>query len=112
MSKKPQVNLETRYEVIGKDIGELVQRKQKAYGNSFGKAHRIILELYPDGVPPEAYEDLLTITRILDKLFRIATNNDPDGESPYRDIAGYAILALGRETSGVNADRSSGKETF
>jgi hypothetical protein len=29
---------------------------------------------------------------VIDKLFRLATNNDKFGESPARDIAGYSIL--------------------
>ena len=31
---------------------------------------------------------------MIDKLFRIATRKDAFGESPYRDIAGYALLGL------------------
>jgi hypothetical protein len=34
---------------------------------------------------------------MLDKLSRIARDNDPLGESPYMDIAGYSILALARD---------------
>jgi hypothetical protein len=30
---------------------------------------------------------------MLDKISRIAQNKDPYGESPYLDLAGYAILA-------------------
>jgi len=37
------------------------------------------------------------IVRMLDKLSRIARDNDPMGESPYMDIAGYSILALARD---------------
>ena len=54
----------------------------------------IIKILFPQGVKPENYRDLLTITRIIDKLFRIATRKNAFGESPYRDIAGYALLGL------------------
>jgi hypothetical protein len=34
---------------------------------------------------------------MLDKVARIARDNDPLGESPYMDIAGYAILSLARD---------------
>ncbi|MBW2598588.1 MAG: hypothetical protein JRC60_00445 [Deltaproteobacteria bacterium] len=34
----------------------------------------------------------MAVTRIIDKLFRIATDKDALGESPYHDIAGYGIL--------------------
>tara|TARA_Y100000310_G_scaffold248782_1_gene254729 strand:+ start:7574 stop:7858 length:285 start_codon:yes stop_codon:yes gene_type:complete len=84
------------YSKIGSDIGKLVQEKQKAYGDSFGRSGRVLKELYPNGIPPESYNEVLTITRILDKLFRIATQKDAFGENPYRDIAGYAILAVGK----------------
>jgi hypothetical protein len=76
------------------EIGSLVQEKQEAYGDSFSKSEEIIKILFPQGVKPQNYRDLLTITRIIDKLFRIATRKNAFGESPYRDIAGYALLGL------------------
>lgn len=76
------------------DLGKLVEEKQQAYGDSFTKSEEIIKILFPNGVKPENYRDLLTITRIIDKLFRIATRKNAFGESPYRDIAGYALLGL------------------
>jgi hypothetical protein len=82
------------YVGIAKDIGALVKEKQEAYGDSFSKSEEIIKVLFPDGVKPENYRDLLTITRIIDKMFRIATRKNAFGESPYRDIAGYALLGI------------------
>ena len=82
------------YVRIATDLGKLVKEKQEAYGDSFSKSEEIIKILYPAGVKPENYRDLLTITRIIDKLFRIATRKNAFGESPYRDIAGYALLGL------------------
>ena len=79
---------------IAKDIGSLVQEKQEAYGDSFSKSEKIINILYPNGVKPENYRDLLTVTRIIDKLFRIATRKNGFGESAYRDIAGYALFGI------------------
>lgn len=84
------------YTKIGQEIGELVKTKQAAYGDSFGNSGKIMLTLYPNGIGPEQVDDALTIVRIVDKLFRIATKKDALGESPYRDIAGYALLAVGR----------------
>ena len=86
------------YETLGREIGTLVASKQKAYGDSFGKSGSIMRTLYPDGIPPEKMDDALTIVRIVDKLFRIATDRDALGESPWRDIAGYAILSTARVT--------------
>lgn len=80
------------YERIGQAIGEMVDEKQRAYGRSFDKSGRLLRLLYPYGVKPEQYDDLLAMVRIIDKMFRIATNKNALGEDPWRDIAGYALL--------------------
>ena len=80
------------YSQRGKEIGELVERKNKAYGDSFAKSGDILRILYPNGIKPDQYDDVLAITRIIDKLFRIATDRDGLDESPWEDIAGYSIL--------------------
>ncbi len=77
---------------MGKALGEITQLKNEAYGDSFKKAGDVFRILYPDGILPEQYDDMLAQARILDKQFRIATRKDAFGESPYRDIAGYGIL--------------------
>jgi hypothetical protein len=84
------------YTEIGTQIGALVERKQVAYGDSFGKSGAVMRLLYPDGIPPEKMDDALTVVRVIDKLFRIATARDAFGESPWRDIAGYAVLSARR----------------
>jgi len=84
------------YQKLGNEIGKLVQEKQAAYGDSFGKAGNILHQLYPDGIRPDQYDDALCVVRIIDKLFRIATKKDAFGESPYRDIAGYGLLGSAR----------------
>lgn len=85
-----------RYEALGSAVGRLVETKQAAYGDSFGKSGAVMRILYPNGIPPEAMDDALTVVRVLDKLFRIATDRDALGETPWRDIAGYALLATAR----------------
>jgi hypothetical protein len=89
LPKLPQPN----YEALGKEIGSLVSTKQKAYGDAFGKAGEVLRVLYPNGIAQEQYEDLLAVVRVIDKLFRIATDRDALGESPWKDIAGYALLS-------------------
>ena len=84
------------YEELGAEIGALVAEKQAAYGDSFTKSEAVLRVLYPDGVPPEKLGDALTVVRVIDKLFRIATDRDALGESPWRDIAGYALLSVAR----------------
>jgi hypothetical protein len=83
---------------IGSEIGSLVDEKNTAYGSSFSRSEEILKVLFPDGVKPEQYTDLLAITRVLDKLFRIANKKDAFGESPWRDIAGYAILGIANDS--------------
>lgn len=81
-----------KYQTIGESIGKLVDEKNQAYGDSFNKAGDFLKILYPNGVSPEQYSDMLAIVRIFDKLMRIATDKDALGENPFRDIGGYAIL--------------------
>jgi ribosome biogenesis protein Nip4 len=88
-----------KFEKIGTEIGQLVEQKNAAYGSSFKKSEEILKVLYPNGIQPDQYKDMLAITRILDKLFRIATRKDAFGESPFKDIAGYGILGVSNDES-------------
>ena len=83
-----------KFEKIAIEIGKLVEEKNVAYGSSFLKSEKILKILYPNGIKPEQYKDMLAITRIIDKLFRIATQKDAFGENPFKDIAGYGILGV------------------
>ena len=87
----------SKYRQAAAEIGALVDEKQAAYGDSFGKAGDFLRLLYPDGIAPEQYGDLLTVVRVFDKLMRIATDRDALGENPWKDIAGYAVLECGRD---------------
>ena len=89
--------MKNKYETIGKEIGELVAQKNKAYGNSFSKSEKVLQALYPDGISPDQYKDMLSMVRVIDKMFRIATDKDAFGESPWRDICGYAILGISND---------------
>ena len=81
-----------KYEKIATSIGQLVDEKNKAYGDAFNKSADFLKILYPNGVDPEQYGDMLAIVRIFDKLMRIATDKEALGENPFKDIAGYGIL--------------------
>lgn len=82
------------FRTIAQEIGELVTAKNQAYGNSFAKSEEFMKLLYPNGVQPEQYVDMLLMVRIFDKLSRIATNKDAFGENPYRDLCGYGLLGI------------------
>lgn len=84
------------FERIGSEVGRLVEAKNKAYGDAFAKAGEVLRVLYPDGVKPEQYQDMLGVVRVIDKLFRIATDRDALGETPWKDIAGYGVLGVAR----------------
>lgn len=85
------------YQLIALEIANLVSQKNAAYGSSFSKCDNFLKLLYPNGVSPSQYKDMLTIVRIFDKLMRIANKKDAFGESPYGDIMGYALLMLREE---------------
>jgi len=74
------------------EIAVVVDRSNKAYGDSFRLSAEFLKILWPDGVPSESYADMLAIIRVFDKMKRIATMKDAFGESPARDIAGYGGL--------------------
>jgi len=82
---------------IGTAVGTLVKEKNAAYGDAFAQSGKILRVLYPDGIKPEQYEDMLGVCRVLDKLFRVATKKDAFGESPWNDVAGYGILGVARD---------------
>ncbi|HLJ87726.1 MAG TPA: hypothetical protein VKZ53_12950 [Candidatus Angelobacter sp.] len=82
---------------IARQIGEVVQQKNAAYGNSFGKTGDFLRLLYPNGISPDQYDHAFLLIRIFDKQVRIATSKDALGESPYLDIAGYGILGVAME---------------
>lgn len=81
------------YEKLAMEIASLLQVKNAAYGSAFEKTTEILKHLYPKGIPLDSYKDVHVIVRVLDKLSRIAQNNDPLGEDPWKDICGYSILA-------------------
>ena len=93
------------YVEIAKEIGELVQEKNKAYGDSFGQACRILEVLYPNGIQPDEYRDALAMTRVIDKLFRLANKKDAFGESPWRDICGYAVLGVANDEKDMQGEK-------
>ena len=84
------------YRAAGLEVGELVERKNASYGSSFDRAGEVLRVLYPDGVKPEQYADMLGVVRTIDKLFRIATAPGALGEEPWKDIAGYGLLGYVR----------------
>lgn len=86
------------YECTAIDIAKIVSTKQKQYGNSFNKAGEYLKLLYPEGVKPEQYTEMLALVRDFDKSMRIANGNQGN-EDAWSDKAGYALLAVVRNKS-------------
>ena len=87
-----EIELAGKYETIAIKIGQLVDEKNKAYGDAFNKSNEFLEILYPNGVQPEQYSDMLAIVRVFDKLMRIATDKEALGENPWSDVGEYGIL--------------------
>ena len=82
---------------LANSIGQLVESKNKAYGSAFDKSGDFIRVLYPEGIKPEQYKDMLCIVRVFDKLMRIATSYEGTEEKKvdaYSDLMGYGLLGL------------------
>ena len=85
--------MKTDYEAIAREIGELTQRKGRSYGDSAaGKCGAVLALLWPSGIPVERMDIVPVVSRIIDKLFRVANQPRAFGEDPFRDIAGYALV--------------------
>ena len=97
MTNKNKINDGKNFVEIGQKIGKLVQEKNAAYGDSFSDCGKFLTLLYPDGVHPEQYTDMLCIVRMFDKMKRIATDKDWGNEDPWNDLAGYSILGIEKE---------------
>ena len=89
-----------KFKALAERIGQLVDEKNQAYGNSFDDCGQFLKLLYPNGIPTDKFGDMLCIVRIFDKLKRIATKKDAFGESPYGDIVGYGLLGLEKDERG------------
>lgn len=85
-----------------KDLGTLLASKAEGYGPSWKTTAEVLAAFFPNGIPVNAYEDVLLLIRVLDKLARLANNlshnqGDPLGESPWKDLAGYGVIGVAKE---------------
>jgi len=101
VKKTKEEAIRDRFLDLGNGIGELLAEKRRAYGDNFERSVRFIADLYPKGVPPEAYPQLLPLIRMLDKISRVAqisqdrTGSFKEGlKDAWRDMAGYSVLVL------------------
>jgi hypothetical protein len=85
------------YHVHAKGVADTVAIKNAKYGDSFNQSGDFLRLLYPDGIRPLQYGDMLALIRIFDKAKRVATDKYALGENPFHDMAGYCLLALARQ---------------
>lgn len=86
-----------RFADLGMELGELCDKKNAAYGNSAEVAGAILKLLYPSGVQPHQYKEMLLVVRMLDKLCRIAQGAGGAralGEDAWRDLVGYSLIGV------------------
>ena len=99
------------FEADGARVGRLVEEKNTAYGDSVAKTGQMLGIMCPDGIPPDKMIAAGLVVRILDKLMRIMAGDwRAFGESPFDDIAGYALLGskLLRSSTGSADDDAAG----
>lgn len=82
---------------VGRQIGRIVEMKNSAYGDSFAKTTDALNLYFPEGILPDQYDLAAYIVRTSDKFFRLVADNDPEGENPAMDIAGYSILQVAKK---------------
>lgn len=91
------------HETTGQKIGELVDEKNRQYGNAINDTEDFLRLLYPDGIPTGHYHQVGVIVRVWDKLKRIANGNQGN-EDAWQDIAGYGILMAGNRNDSSQRD--------
>lgn len=91
-------------------LAKLLIEKNKSYGNSFAVSGDFLKILWPEGVAPHQYTDMLTIIRIFDKIMRIINKKGAFEENPFRDIAGYALLQVALESMEVKESMKKAEE--
>jgi len=71
------------------ELGEMLEEKQKAYGDAIEESGKFLSVLYPNGIPPESYQTVALLVRMFDKMKRIA--NGASNENSWKDLAGYSV---------------------
>jgi hypothetical protein len=99
MSKEKKIK---QLKKLSNELCELLGDKAENYGTAFEDSGKILKILAPAGVKPEAYQHILYVARVLDKLFRIMTGG-PDNEEPFKDIAGYSLLEMRRQKEAASS---------
>jgi hypothetical protein len=99
MTEHPTITPELLQEIV-KSLSTEVAEKNQAYGSSFYAISDFILartkSMTPEAVV-EALPKILSLVRLMDKVCRLIVKPSAFGESPWRDLLGYALLAYADE---------------
>lgn len=88
----------SEFENIADEIGKLVTKKNASYGSAYKKTSIFLRILFPNGIHPDRYDDALLMVRVFDKQMRLATRPDAFAESPWRDIGGYGVCGVEKDS--------------
>lgn len=78
---------------FAEQLGLKTARKNNAYGDAFQKVSKIMMILYPDGIPIHQYENATLLVRMMDKVCRITNGNQyAFDEDAFDDLCGYALV--------------------
>lgn len=82
------------FAILCGDLSDLLWEKRQAYGaNNLTGTGDFFKLLFPEGIPPERYQDALILARMFDKMSRIARGTSGK-EDAWQDLAGYAVCAM------------------
>lgn len=105
---------EKSFRDIAVETAEILEIKNRAYGNSFNKTSEFLKLLFPDGVVDDQYCHLMYIIRVLDKIGRIANSSLLPPEEgiidAYKDINGYTTLMLKMLYDSVEKQKAEAEE--
>ena len=83
---------------VGVEGAAFCVAKNMAYGDAIAIVEALMRVLFPDGVPPDKFDDALLIIRVLDKITRLARGDKKAfAESPWADIRGYGQLGEAKD---------------
>jgi hypothetical protein len=85
------MGVEGQYTRTGREIGQLVDKKNAQYGDAINVTGDFLKLLFPNGIQPENYNNVAVLVRVFDKMKRIANGNQGE-ENAWRDICGYGLL--------------------
>lgn len=84
---------QVQLEKIVEPFPAFLAEKAEKYGEAFENCGDFLRLVFPEDVQPKDYEKLLYVTRVYDKLCRIAKGAESE-ENPVKDILGYSMLEL------------------